>query len=181
MPNYRRAYTPGASYFFTVVSHTRKPIFLQEEVRQALREAIISTRIHYPFVIDAWVLLPDHMHCIWTLPDNDHRFSIRWSMIKRQVSQACIGDDSILHLSSSRNKRKESGLWQRRFWEHQIRNEDDFQRHVDYIHWNPVKHQQVTKVIDWPYSSFHRYVKAGQLPPSWGTFSEDLGKFNFGE
>ncbi|MFC0349775.1 REP-associated tyrosine transposase [Undibacterium danionis] len=181
MPNYRRAYTPGASYFFTVVSHARKPIFLQDQVRQALRAAIISTRIHYPFAIDAWVLLPDHMHCIWTLPNNDHQFSNRWGMIKRQVSQAWVCDGSLLHLSNSRNKRRESGLWQRRFWEHQIRDEDDFQHHIDYIHWNPVKHQYVSKVIDWPYSSFHRYVKTGLLPPNWGASFEDPGKCNFGE
>lgn len=181
MSHYRRAYTPGASYFFTVVSHARKPVFLEERFRQALREAITSTRIHYPFIIDAWVLLPDHMHCIWTLPNNDHRFSNRWSIIKRQVSQACAGNVSPPHLSISRNKRRESGLWQRRFWEHQIRDDDDFQRHVDYIHWNPVKHQHVAKVVDWPYSSFHRYVKAGLLPHNWGTASDENSKFNFGE
>lgn len=181
MSHYRRAYTPGASYFFTVVSHARKPIFLEEQIRRALREAITSTRIHYPFIIDAWVLLPDHMHCIWTLPNNDHRYSNRWSMIKRQVSQACAENVPLLHLSSSRNKRGESDLWQRRFWEHQIRDEDDFQRHVDYIHWNPVKHQYVNKVVDWPYSSFHRYVKAGLLPHNWGTASDENGKINFGE
>jgi putative transposase len=174
MPNYRRANTPGATYFFTVITNGRKPYLANEDVRKALREGIESTRERRPFTIDAWVLLPDHLHCIWTLPADDSDFSIRWTGIKQHVSDACAPiyvDPSTLN--SSQRKRGESGFWQRRFWEHLIRDELDFERHVDYIHWNPVKHDYVDHCADWSYSTFHRYVAQGIYPLDWAV-SENL-------
>lgn len=121
-----------------------------------------------PFAIDAWLLLPDHFHCVWTLPDSDADFSTRWMMIKRTVSLACREDFRRADLmTASKLKHRESTIWQRRFWEHQIRNEDDFARHVDYIHFNPVRHGHVQHAIDWPYSTFHRYVRDGVYTHDW--------------
>lgn len=119
--------------------------------------------------IDAWVLLPDHLHCVWTLPEGDLDFSSRWMAIKRAVSLACRdGNRREDLLNASKRARRESTLWQRRFWEHQIRDESDFARHVDYLHYNPVKHGHVRQPGDWPYSTFHRYVRAGLYAPDWG-------------
>jgi putative transposase len=168
MSEYRRATTKGGTYFFTLVTHRRQKLFLDDRVRHALREAIEKTRIAFPFQMLAWVLLPDHLHCIWTLPEGDADFTKRWGMIKRHVSQHCA---HLINLdqrpSVSKFKRKESNFWQRRYWEHQIRDEIDFKRHLDYIHWNPLKHGLVDKVSDWPYSTFHRYVAEGVYPKSW--------------
>ncbi len=155
-------------YFFTVNTRQRLPVLTEAPVRDALREAIRQTRLTAPFEIDAWVLLPDHLHCIWTLPQGDADFSMRWSKIKRYVSQQCGETFDFGNLSASRTKRHELGLWQRRFWEHQIRDEADFARHADYIHWNPVKHGLVARAVDWPYSTFHRFVYDGVYAPDWG-------------
>lgn len=168
MPNYRRANIAGGTYFFTVNTLRRLPVLTEAPVREALREAIRQTRLTAPFDIDAWVLLPDHLHCIWTLPQGDADFSMRWSRIKRYVSQQCGDTFGIGNVSASRTMRRESGLWQRRFWEHQIRDEADFARHVEYIHWNPVKHGLVARAVDWPYSTFHRFVRNGVYAPDWG-------------
>ncbi|PKM43316.1 MAG: transposase [Gammaproteobacteria bacterium HGW-Gammaproteobacteria-1] len=166
MPNYRRSHAPGAIYFFTLATLGRKPILMEDPVRVALRHAIQQVRVLFPFVIDGWVLLPDHMHCLWCLPEGDADFGKRWGMIKRLVTRelGCRGD----LVSLSRRTRHEGSLWQRRFWEHQIRDEADYSRHLDYLHWNPVKHGYVQRVVDWPYSSFHRYVREGVLPVAWG-------------
>ena len=177
MSNYRRSNIAGGRYFFTVNSFCRRPILTTELLRDALRTAIQNTRLTHPFEIDAWVLLPDHLHCIWTLPERDANFSIRWSMIKRMVSQACAGDFDVEDLSASRTQRNESAIWQRRFWEHQIRDDNDFSRHVDYIHWNPVKHGLVKRVLDWPHSTFHRYVEQSIYAPDWGINAELNGDF----
>lgn len=168
MPNYRRANIAGGTYFFTVNTFRRLPVLTEAPLREALREAIRLTRITHPFDIDAWVLLPDHLHCIWTLPEGDADFSIRWAKIKSHVSKECGAAFGARDLSASRGKRREAGLWQRRFWEHQIRDDADFARHVDYIHWNPVKHGLVTRAIEWPYSTFHRFVQKGVYPCDWG-------------
>ncbi|WP_329604345.1 REP-associated tyrosine transposase [Undibacterium griseum] len=177
MPNYRRSNIAGGTYFFTVNSFRRRPILTPESLRDALRLAIQKTRLTHPFEIDAWVLLPDHLHCIWTLPQHDANFSVRWSMIKRMVSQACAAEFGVDDLSTSRTQRKESGIWQRRFWEHQIRDDKDFARHVDYIHWNPVKHGLVARAGDWPHSTFHRYVAQQMLPQDWGIGADVAGDF----
>ncbi len=168
MSRYRRASVAGSTYFFTVVAYRRQPILCNEAIRIALRTAIETVRATRPFVIDAWVLLPDHLHCVWTLPDGDADFSARWMMIKRAVSLACREDYRRADLmTASKRKHRESTIWQRRFWEHQIRNEDDFARHVDYIHFNPVKHGYVQCVEDWTYSTFHRYVRNGDYAHDW--------------
>ena len=162
MSRYRRATAAGSSYFFTVVAYRRQQILCSEAIRSALRATIKTVRVARPFVIDAWVLLPDYLHCVWTLPDNDADFSTRWMMIKRAVSLACREDYRRAGwVTASKLKHRESTIWQRRFWEHQIRNENDFDRHVDYIHFNPVKHGHVQHAVDWPYSTFHRCVHDG--------------------
>ena len=180
MSDYRRVYTGGRCYFFTVVMHRRQAILCNDDIRLALREAIISTRKAYPFAIDAWVLMPDHLHCIWTLPEGDTNFTTRWAMIKRFVTKQCAEKyQRDEWLNKSRSKRKESTLWQRRFWEHVIRDEKDYQRHFDYIHFNPVKHGYVSAVKDWEYSSFHRYVENSVYPVNWGgstNIDEDFGE-----
>jgi putative transposase len=166
MPNYRRSHAPGAIYFFTLATLGRKPILTEEPVRVALRHAIQQVRSLWPFDIDGWVLLPDHTHCLWRLPEDDAEYGKRWGLIKRHVTRelGCRGD----LVSLFRRTRHEGSLWQRRFWEHQIRDEADYSRHLDYLHWNPVKHGYVQRVVDWPYSSFHRYVREGVLPVYWG-------------
>lgn len=177
MATYRRAPVEGGTYFFTVCTYRRDYDLTAEPIGTALRNAFRAVRSTHPFTLDAIVLLPDHLHCIWTLPEGDADFSMRSGLIKRLTSRAA--KPSVRqHVSSSRAKRHESGLWQRRFWEHQIRDEADFARHVDYIHWNPVKHRHVTHVAAWPYSSFHRFVRLGILPRDWAT--DDLDG-DFGE
>jgi len=148
MPDYRRSRVQGGTYFFTVNTYGRQAVLTEDAVREALRQGIESARRTLPFTIDAWVLLPDHLHCLWTLPPNDHNFSARWAIIKRHVSRRC-SSPSKATLSQSRQQRNESGFWQRRFWEHLIRDETDFRRHMDYIHWNPMKHGYVKRVADW--------------------------------
>jgi putative transposase len=169
-PGYRRADIKGGAYFFTVNTFRRQPILTTPALRRCLREAIVRARQTHPFRIDAWVLLPDHLHCLWTLPPGDGDFSSRWGFIKRFVSQRCqdLPCGAPEGLNPSRRKRKETGLWQRRFWEHAIRDPEDFNRHVDYIHWNPVKHGHVRRVVEWPYSTFHRYASRGVYSPDWG-------------
>lgn len=182
MSNYRRANTQGACYFFTVVTFRRQPILCDEAVRVALREAINSVREKKPFTIDAWVLLPDHLHCIWTLPEGDADFSSRWGLIKRQVSIQCREHYRRADwLNVSKRKHRESTLWQRRFWEHQIRDESDFNRHVDYLHYNPVKHGYCQQVGDWPYSTFHRFVAEGVYPFNWAGVADKLETVTIGE
>ena len=183
MPEYRRVKTSGGTYFFTLVTHLRRPILTNEIVRLALREGIQRARQTMPFKIEAWVLLPDHLHAVWTLPPEDNRYASRWAIIKRQVSNHCGRQFSNGEpVSDSKQKRKESGIRQRRFWEHQIRDDLDFKRHMDYLHWNPVKHGKVRQVADWPFSSFHRLAAAGIYPPDWGSDPVDVGEaIDFGE
>lgn len=167
MSRFRRAVT-GSTYFFTVVSHRRRPILCTEPIRNALRQAIERVRCSRPFCVDAWVLLPDHLHCIWTLPDGDHRFSTRWSLIKHHVAYTCGLMHADVAISQSRLKHRDACVWQRRFWEHQIRDALDMERHMNYVHYNPVRHGLVGSASEWPYSTFHRYVKAGVYSRDWG-------------
>ena len=170
MPDYRRAYIPGGSFFFTVVTQTRRPILCSPHARSCLRDSITSTRAQWPFEVEAFVLLPDHLHCIWTLPHGDSDFSIRWANIKRRFSKQWRElDRPQAELSRSQRKHREAGIWQRRFWEHVIRDQDDFNQHVDYIHFNPVKHGLVARPIDRPYSSLHRFVATGLCDSNWGS------------
>ncbi|MAK91491.1 MAG: transposase [Oleibacter sp.] len=167
MPEYRRPFAPGSSWFFTLVTEYRQQLLTSEVSRSVLRSAMAEVRQTMPFCIDAMVLLPDHVHCIWTLPEGDSDCSKRWGRIKALYSRQMKNHITQVPLSESRLKRHEAGFWQRRFWEHCIRDEDDFRRHLDYIHLNPVKHKLVDDVKDWPYSSFHRYVRQGMYPENW--------------
>jgi putative transposase len=169
MPNYRRNYLPGGTYFFTVVTHQRRHLFESDRNRQLLHEAIKSIRSKRPFEILAMVLLPDHLHCIWTLPTVDADYSNRWRQIKEAFTRKYLktgGEDG--QLCESRIRHAERGIWQRRFWEHTCRDEDDLNRCVDYIHWNPVKHGLVTRARDYPWSTFHKYVEDGVYSADWG-------------
>jgi putative transposase len=169
MSNYRRANMKGATYFFTVVTERRQAILVKDDVREALRAAIIKVRESYPFTIDAWVLLPDHLHCIWTLPEGDADFSTRWRLIKREVTLAIGATYFREDFYTERRKQKQQGtIWQHRFWEHLIRDESDFAAHMDYLHFNPVKHGLVKAVSEWPWSSFHRLVKQKTVSLNWG-------------
>jgi REP-associated tyrosine transposase len=177
---YRRAKTPGGSYFFTVVTHKRRPILCEPSNVQALRAAFRTVMQKHPFRIDAFVLLPDHIHCIWTLPIGDHDFSTRWRLVKSYFSRNCSVVEQD-HVSPGRIRKQERGIWQQRFWEHLLRDEIDFARHVEYIHYNPVKHRLVNAPSEWLHSSFHRYVKAGDYPADWGAsmpiqFDRQIGK-----
>jgi putative transposase len=163
MPQYIRAFVPGGTFFFTVTLLERRRKLLTENIDN-LREVFKAARRRRPFTIEAIVILPDHLHCIWTLPSEDADFSTRWHDIKaRFAAQISRGE----RLSARRLKKGERGIWQRRFWEHVIRDEVDYERHVDYIHYNPVKHGHVTRVADWPHSSFHRYVQSGIYDLEW--------------
>jgi putative transposase len=165
MTEYRRAYIPGASWFFTVNLAERKENCLLTDKIDLLREAFEYAKSRHPFRMDAVVIMPDHLHCIWTLPADEADFSLRWNVLKGHFSRNIENRERI---SASRKSRRERGIWQRRFWEHLLRDQTDFNRHADYIHWNPVKHGWVERVRDWPYSSFHRYVEQGVYPENWG-------------
>jgi putative transposase len=170
MPNYRRAFVPGGCWFFTVNLLERRQTLLVDHIA-TLREAVAKTRQSQPYRIDAFVVLPDHLHAIWTLPPGDADFSTRWRLIKSRFARALPKHE---RLSSVRVARNERGIWQRRFWEHLIRDEADYARHVEYCYINPVKHGLVTKVRDWPHSSFHRDVRAGIVAEDWaGDFEQD--------
>jgi putative transposase len=169
MPNYRRAYVEGGSYFFTVVTYQRADILLTELARTTLRTAIKECQELAPFEVDAFVLLNDHLHTIWTLPEGDNNYSFRWSFIKKEFSKRYLAEGGAEQKrSGSRLKQNERGIWQRRFWEHVIRDEKDFERHIDYIHYNPVKHGLVLCPKDYNYSTFHAYAKRGVYPLEWG-------------
>jgi putative transposase len=256
MPNYRRAKN-GEAFFFTVVTHRRQPILCHEASRTILREVIREIKVSHPFDIEAWVLLPDHMHCIWRLPGGDRDYSMRWGWIKKEFTKRIRGfegfrfevddegmvggahptriggaenDADMRNLTgmvgtahptgmggklggrdvgivvgtahptaksgarnhaqgsdvsgtadptSSRMRHREGMIWQRRFWEHMVRDDDDFRAHCDYIHLNPVKHGLVESVVEWPFSTFHRFVRKGIYHESWGgggvEFPEGLG------
>ncbi len=169
MPHYRRLYIPGSWYFFTVVTHERNPILTSRLARRSLRTAIDATRHGYPFTTVAWVVLPDHLHCIWQMPDGDADFTTRWRLIKTRFTKSYLrsGGVEITDLSISRVRRKERGVWQRRFWEHCLRDEADLRSHIAYIHHNPVKHGLVEDSRAWPYSSIHRpeYNDERSQPP----------------
>jgi len=173
MPNYRRAFVPGGSWFFTVNLLDRQKTFLVDHI-EILREAVTVTRRSYPFTIDAFVVLPDHLHAIWSLPSEDSDFSTRWRLIKSRFAKALPKEE---RLSAVRARRNERGIWQRRFWEHLIRDEADFTRHVEYCYINPLKHGFVAEVRSWPYSSFHRDVRTGLFPEDWGGSIEMVGDF----
>jgi len=159
MSEYRRLYRQQGWYFFTVVTYNREKILIQPDNLIRLRQSFRHVMAKYPFIMDAVVLLPDHIHCIWRLPPDDDDFSTRWKLIKRFFSTG---------MNAPLTGRAEKKVWQRRFWEHLLRNEKDCQVHMDYIHYNPVKHGYVQSPYDWPSGSFRRAVKQGLYPADWG-------------
>jgi putative transposase len=173
MPNYRRAFVPGGCWFFTVNLLNRHQTLLLDHV-DVLRGAFADTRQKYPFDITAIVILPDHLHAVWTLPPDDSDFSMRWRLIKSRFAKSLPNQE---RRSAVRKARRERGIWQRRFWEHLIRDEGDYARHVEYCYINPIKHGLVTRVQDWPHSSFHRDVQRGIFPLDWAGEVEAAGSF----
>ena len=163
MSNYRRNFVAGGCYFFTVNLLERQRTLLTDHI-DLLRDSVRRVRRLHPFDIDAWVVLPDHLHCIWTMPPDTDDFPLRWRLIKLLFSK---GLPRTERLSATRQRRAERGIWQRRYWEHTLVTERDYAQHIDYIHVNPLKHGYVQRVCDWPYSTFHRYVADGILPIDW--------------
>jgi putative transposase len=175
MTEYRRNFVKGGSYFFTVALADRSQSLLVDHIN-ALRDAFYHVKTQYPFVLDAMVVLPEHLHCIWTLPPEDANYPDRWRRLKAAFSRSL---PDRYPRSSSKILKGERGIWQRRYWEHTLRDEEDWQRHMDYIHYNPLKHQHVGQVADWPYSTFHRYVEAGIYSKDWA--GSEAGNMGFGE
>jgi putative transposase len=173
MPNYRRMHVPGGTYFFTVNLLDRKSNILTAQI-DLLRTAVRFVRTERPFRIDAWVVLPDHMHAIWTLPDGDSDYSSRWRAIKKRFTWALPPMEPRSAVQRARNER---GIWQPRFWEHTIRDARDFTSHMDYVHFNPVKHGLVQAAADWPFSSFHLAVARGLYAVDWCAGVEPAGEW----
>ena len=171
---YRRMYAQGGCYFFTLALQDRKQDLLVRHI-DSLRQAFAEVRQRHPFEIIAVCILPDHLHLLIELPENDSNYPTRLRLIKAKFSQALPKTEAV---SLSRQSKNERGIWQRRYWEHTIRDERDLNAHIDYIHINPVKHNHAVRVADWPYSSFHRYVKQGFLPADWagGEHEGDFGE-----
>lgn len=172
MSRYRRSHAAGATYFFTVALENRRASLLTDHVDQ-LRDVYRKVSQRLPFETIAICILPNHIHAVWQLPQEDADFSTRWSQIKSGFSRGLEPGPR----STSKLLQRDKGIWQRRFWEHQIRDENDLERHVDYVHYNPVKHGLVNRVIDWPYSSFHRYVRRGLLPEDWADHVSEQAAF----
>jgi REP-associated tyrosine transposase len=168
MPNYVRWRQKSGSYFFTLVTYDRRPFLTTELARKCLREAIETIRTKLPFEMPASVLLPDHFHCIWMLPDRDSDFSTRWRQIKERFTRAYLaGGGCEKKTSASQAADSRRGIWQPRFWEHLIRSKEEYFAYCDYVHFNPVKHGLVERPEQWPYSTVHRHLKMGWLDPSW--------------
>jgi putative transposase len=164
---YRRITAPGGTFFFTLVTYERRSIFSDDGAVEQLRQAFRYVLLKHPFTIQAAVVLPDHLHMLWRLPPGDSDYSLRWRLIKSHFAHRWEeGKDTPT--TGSRRLKGERAVWQRRFWEHLIRDDRDLQRHVDYIHYNPVKHGLVRAPVEWKYSSFHDYVKQGLYPRDWG-------------
>ena len=167
MVNYRRIRVPGGTYFFTVTLKDRRSALLIDHV-DALRLALDAMLVHLPTCIEAMVVLPDHLHAIWTLPAGDDNYPRRWHFLKSRFTHLVRRRGYIF----SPGRKGEFQLWQSRYWEHLIVDEIDFARHVDYIHFNPVKHGWARCPIDWRWSSIHRFVREGRLPPDWAGTSD---------
>lgn len=173
---YRRADVKGGTYFFTVNLAERKNSLLVTEFDK-LRDIMNTVKRQHPFILDAMVVLPDHLHVMWTLPAYDNDFAVRWMLIKSGFSRRIPEGERVSH---SRKAKGERGIWQRRFWEHLIRDDNDFERHVDYIHYNPVKHGYAERAADWPHSSIHEYIARGVLSRDWGSGGHDVKGDGFG-
>jgi putative transposase len=172
MSDYRRWMIPGGTYFFTVVTYRRRAIFERVEAIRFLGGVMRRVRKDAPFRTIAMVVLPDHLHCIWSLPRGDADFSTRWKRIKREFTVGWLqepNDYSGCHGSANRRARGERDVWQRRFWEHVVRDDQELECLCDYIHYNPVKHGYTTRPADWPWSTFSRFVSSGDYPSEWGS------------
>ena len=170
---YRRAFIPGGAYFFTQVTHARRPVLASPAAIDVLREAFRQVRAKRPFEIDAIVVLPDHIHSVWTMPPDDADYATRWRLIKTWFTKHC--DPALRAVpDAARTKKGEQAVWQHRYWEHCLRDEEDFRRHLDYVHFNPVKHGYVSCARDWRYSSFRRYLKLGLVSADWGCGDMEL-------
>jgi putative transposase len=168
MSDYRRYFVPGGTYFFTVVTERRAKLFSAEPARRLLGTVMRECFTRFPLTVVAVVLLPDHLHTIWTLPPGDDRYSLRWAWIKRDFTRRWLNMGGCEQVrSDSRCRERRRGVWQRRFWEHTIDDEADMESHFDYIHYNPVKHRLVSAPIDWPWSTFRRWVGAGHYSADW--------------
>lgn len=176
MTHYRRNRVAGGTYFFTVKLANPKLRLLTEHI-DLLREAYAHVQKRYPFETVAICILPNHLHAVWTLPESDDDYSLRWRLLKTRFSSHF---GAAKQRSASKQKRHEKGIWQRRFYEHTIRNDEDLSRCVDYVHFNPVKHGWARQVKGWPYSSFHRFVQTGKLPADWAG-SAVIADMDFGE
>jgi putative transposase len=167
---YRRVFVPGASYFFTLVTHQRSPIFSHASAVDLFRGVVRKVQAAHPFSLEAEVILPDHVHLLCSLPEGDFNYPMRLRLIKAAFTRAFLRQHHpIAQRSHSSTKQREQAVWQRRYWEHTIRDQNDFQAHLDYIHINPVKHGLVVAARDWPHSSFHAWVKRGAYEISWGS------------
>ncbi|NOY67074.1 MAG: transposase [Gammaproteobacteria bacterium] len=174
--HYRRAKTKGGTYFFTLNLANRRNTLLTDHI-DALRLTINKIKHRHPFILDAMIVLPDHLHAIWTLPEHDTDYAKRWMLIKSGFSRQLPKNEPI---NKSRRSKGERGIWQRRYWEHLIRNDVDYENHINYIHYNPVKHGHVKQANDWPYSSIHNYISRGILNKNWG-YDDRAENINFGE
>lgn len=175
MPEYRRIRVEGGTYFFTVVTYQRKPILTSEISRKILHDAWMDVKHRFPFETIGICLMPDHLHCIWKLPEGDSNYSVRWKEIKRLFSkQYAMQIGSGEPRNVSHQIRNEAAIWQRRFWEHTILDADDLDTHLDYIHYNPIKHGLTTRAADWPWSSFKRIVTDGFYDLDW--IGDDTGR-----
>lgn len=177
MTAYRRPSTPGATWFFTVNLAQRKDNRLLTEQIDLLRKAVAAVKARQPFRIVAMTVMPDHLHAVWTLPPGDSRIGLRWGLIKAGFARRLPRCEAR---SSSRCQRGERGIWQRRYWDHLIRDEADLAAHCDYVHYNPVKHGLAQAAKDWPHSSFHRWVREGRYAAGWG-MAREVGTRRFGE
>ncbi len=177
MTQYRRHFQAGVLYFFYRQPGEPAAVPVDRRCRIVAR-GIRYTLERHPFTLEASVALPEHLHAIWTLPPGDTDYSTRWRLIKSHFSRALPADE---RRSASHLDKGERGIWQRRYWEHTLRDEADFQRHADYIHFNPVKHGHVNRVAGWPYSSFHRDVRLGMYAPVWAGIAGEEGSGSFGE
>jgi putative transposase len=169
MSHYRRCYLPGGSFFLTAVTERRRNILCTDLARTCLRAAILECQHQHPFRLDAIVLMPDHFHAIFTLPPDDTDYPKRMGLIKKRFTQSWLAASGAEQpRSASRLRYRRRGVWQRRFIEHTLRHQRDYTNHLNYLHFNPVKHGHVACPRDWPYSSFHRWVKLGAYTPDWG-------------
>ena len=169
MSRYIRLRHEGGLYFFTFVTHNRRPFLTTDLARSCLRNAWQTTRSLYPFDLVALCLLPDHLHCIWQLPEKDDAFPKRWQKLKSLFTHTYLkagGQEGQRTARQSRNG--ERAVFQSRYYEHCIRDHDDFRHHFDYTHYNPVKHGLASSAAAWPWSTFHRYVNMGWYDADWG-------------